>query len=181
MTVFAAVSDLLSLRTRYAEIRTTFQIGFHFRIEQLHIMLSEEGPQGGTVHIIFENRGRREDRELELEVHRIAVNNVRLVHDWQGFGLFDFQPVVVPKAANSTGLQLADLTVRSTALLHLRPNQLDCAFESVRLKFGRSAQLACVLEAGKADGAQRFRNSSVDRAIPNPITNGWAPSAQTAG
>ena len=144
-------------------------------------MLGEERPQDRTVHIIFHSRGRKEDRELELEVHRIVTNNDRLGHDWQGFGLFDIWPVVVPKAANSARIQLADLTVRPIALSHLHPNQPDRAFEFVQQKIGGSAQLPCVLEAGKANGPRRFQNSSVDRAIPNPLTKDWEPSAKPAG
>ncbi len=139
MTIFAAVIDKDRLRTRYADTRNPYRIALHFCMEQLHTMLSEEEQHGRTVHVIFESRGRKEDRELELEFRRIAANDSGSGR--RDFGLFDFQPVFVPKAANSVGLQLADLTARPIALSHLRPNQPNRAFEIVRPKIGGLTQL----------------------------------------
>ena len=141
MTIFAAVIDKDGLRTRYADTRNPYQLALHFCMEQLHAMLSEEGQHGRTVHVIFESRGRKEDRELELEFRRIAANDSGSGPGRQDFGLFDFQPVFVSKAANSVGLQLADLTARPIALSHLRPDQPNRAFEIVRPKIGGLAQL----------------------------------------
>lgn len=141
MTVFAAGVDKLSLRTRYADSRNPYRVALHFCMEQLHIMMSEERQHGRMVHVIFESRGRKEDRELELEFRRIAANNSGSGRSRLDFGLFDFQPVFVPKAANSVGLQLADLTARPIALSHLRPNQSNRAFEIVRPKIGGLARL----------------------------------------
>lgn len=138
MTIFAAVIDKAALRARYADNRNPYQLALHFCMERLYAMLSEEGQHGRTVHVIFESRGRKEDRELELEFRRIAAS---AGPGRQDFGLFDFQPVFVPKAANSVGLQLADLTARPIALSHLRPEQPNRAFEIVRPKIGGLAQL----------------------------------------
>lgn len=141
MTIFAAIIDKPGLRTKYAETRNPYRVALHFCMEQLHAMLSEEKQHGRTVHVIFESRGRKEDRELELEFRRIAANDGVSGPGRQDFGLFDFQPVFVPKAANSVGLQLADLTARPIALSHLRPNQPNRAFDIVRSKIGGLAQL----------------------------------------
>ncbi len=141
VTIFAAVIDKDSLRTRYADTRNPYQLALHFCMEQMHAMLSEEGQHGRTVHVIFESRGRKEDRELELEFRRIAANDSGSGPGRQDFGLFNFQPVFVPKAANSAGLQLADLIARPIALSHLRPDQPNRAFEIVRPKIGGLAQL----------------------------------------
>ena len=139
MTIFAAVIDKDGLRARYADTRNPYQLALQFCMEQLHTKLSEEKQHGRTVHVIFESRGRKEDRELELEFRRIAANDSGSGR--QDFGRFDFQPVFVPKAANSSGLQLADLTARPIALSHLRPDQPNRAFEIIRPKIGGLAQL----------------------------------------
>ena len=76
-----------------------------------------------------------------MEFRRIAANDGVSGPGRQDFGLFDFQPVFVPKAANSDSLQLADLTARPIALSHLRPNQPNRAFDIVRSKIGGLAQL----------------------------------------
>jgi len=100
---------------------------------------------------IFESRGRKEDRELELEFRRIAANDSGSGSGpgrWD-FSLFEFQTVFVLKAAKSVGLQLADLTERPIALSQLRPDQLNRAFEIVRPKIGGLARIAWAAEAGK--------------------------------
>ena len=47
-----------------------------------------------------------------------------------------FQPVFIPKAANASGLQLADLTARPIALSRLRPGQPNRAFKIIEPKLG---------------------------------------------
>ena len=111
MTIFAAVIEELSLRTRYAGTRNPCRVALHFCMLRLHAMLSEERQHGRTGHVIFESRGRKEDRELELEFCRIDANEGGAGR--QDFGLLDFQPVFVAKAANSVGPQLADLAFRN--------------------------------------------------------------------
>ena len=140
VTIFAAVIDKELLRTRFADTRNPYRVALHFCMERLHVMLSREGQHGRTVHVIFESRGRKEDRELELEFRRIAANGGG-GPSRQDFGLFDFQPVFVLKAANSVGLQLADLTARPIALSQLRPDQPNRAFEIVQPKIGGLAKL----------------------------------------
>ena len=142
MTIFAAVIDKERLRTRYADTRNPYPVALHFCMERLHVMLSREGQHGRTVHVIFESRGRKEDRELELEFRRIANDSGSGSGPGRrDFSVFEFQPVFVPKAANSVGLQLADLTARPIALSHLRPDQPNRAFEIVRPKIGGLAKL----------------------------------------
>ena len=136
MKICAAVVDKLCLRERHADTRHPYQDALHCCMEQLHIMLSEERQQGRKVHVIFESRGKREDKELELEFRRIAASNGRSGYGRRDFGLFDFRPVFVPKAANSVGLQLADMIARPIALSYLRPDQPNRAFEVIRPKLG---------------------------------------------
>lgn len=83
----------------------------------------------------------QEDRELEQGFRRIGANDGPRGSGRREFGLFDFQPVLVPKAANSVGPQPAELTTRPIALSHLRPEQPNRAFEIVRPKIGGFAQL----------------------------------------
>ncbi len=136
MTIFAAVIDKLRLRAGSAVPDNPYRVALRFCMDRLHGMLCAAGQHGRAVHVIFESRGRKEDRELELEFRRIAANDSRDHRDGRDFGSFDFQPVFVPKAANSVGLQLADLTARPIALSYLRPNQPNRAFEIVRPRIG---------------------------------------------
>jgi hypothetical protein len=52
---------------------------------------------------------------------------------------------MIPKASNSTGLQLTDLMARPVALKHLRPGQPNRAYDIIETKFRRSP-------AGKIEG-----------------------------
>ncbi|MCY4496567.1 MAG: DUF3800 domain-containing protein, partial [Rhodospirillaceae bacterium] len=136
MMIFAAVFNKFGVRTGFADTRNPCRVALHIFTERLHVMLGEEGQHGRTVHVIFESRGKKEDRALELEFRRISANDRGAGPGRRDFGLFDFQPVFVPKAANSVGLQLADWTARPIALSHLRRDQPNRAFEIVRPKIG---------------------------------------------
>jgi len=136
MTIFASVIDKERHRAKYANPWNPYEIALHFCMEQLYRMLSVESQHGKTVHVVFESRGAKEDAALELEFRRIVGNDSQWGWRRHDFSRFDFQPVFVPKAANSSGLQLADVTARPIALSRLRPDQPNRAFETIRPKLG---------------------------------------------
>ena len=136
MTIFASVIDKAKHRTKYANPWNPYEIALHFCMEQLHILMTAENQHGKTVHVVFESRGPKEDKELELEFRRIAGNDRHWGYKRHDFSRFDFQPVFIPKAANASGLQLADLTARPIALSRLRPGQPNRAFEVIQPKLG---------------------------------------------
>ena len=92
---------------------------------------------GKHVHVIFECRGKDEDRQLELEFRRICDDNQQWGYQKRDFTRMRIEPVFVKKAANSAGWQLADLTARPMALNTLRPDQPNRAMEVIRTKLGR--------------------------------------------
>lgn len=80
----------------------------------------------------FLKRGEKEDNQLELAFRRICAGantlNQRL----------PFELVMIPKASNSTGLQMADLVARPIGIKVLRPAQPNRAHDIVAKKFCRS-------------------------------------------
>lgn len=134
MTIFASVIDKERHRAKYANPWNPYEIALHFCMERLHRMMTAERQHGKTVHVVFESRGPKEDADLELEFRRIAGNDSHWGYRRHDFSRFDFQPVFIPKAANSSGLQLADLTARPIGLSRLRPDQPNRAFEIIRPK-----------------------------------------------
>jgi hypothetical protein len=136
MTIFASVIDKEKHRAKYANPWNPYEIALHFCMEQLQVMMNRFEQHSKTVHVVFESRGAKEDAELELEFRRIASNKGHWGHRRHDFSRFDFQPVFIPKAANASGLQLADLTARPIALSQLRPDQPNRAFEIIRPKLG---------------------------------------------
>jgi len=81
-----------------------------------------------VTHIVFEQRGKKEDGQLELEVRRICSGQNR--HRVE----YPFVPVFASKKANSTGLQFADLVARPLGNAYLYPGQPNRAYEVLREK-----------------------------------------------
>ena len=137
MTIIATVIDKLRLMEKYANPQNPYAIALGLGMEQLVTMLQKKGQVGKTVHCVFESRGRNEDRKLEAEFRRICCNTYNNSGGSTGGHQFDFRLIFQPKSANSTGLQLADLTVRPIALQALRPGQKNRAYEIIRPKLER--------------------------------------------
>ena len=75
------------------------------------------------MNVIFECRGRKEDRALELEFRRIISGERRWGYRQVSFDQITFEPRFTPKSANIIGLQIADLVARPLALHTFRPDQ----------------------------------------------------------
>lgn len=80
---------------------------------------------------MFERRGRREDKELELVFRRICDG----ANHW-GVDL-PFRIRFADKRANSGGLQIADLVARPIGLRILRENQPNRAWDILEPKIRR--------------------------------------------
>ncbi len=119
-----------------------YEVVLLFCIEKLHSFLSENSQQERTIHVVFEKRGNKEDKSLELAFRRIVSNDWQLGKTHKNFILFNFQSVFVPKLENSTGLQLADMAARPIGLSILNPNQKNRAFTIIKPKI-HSGGLKC--------------------------------------
>ena len=82
-----------------------------------------------TTHIIVEQRGKKEDDELELEFRRICHRQ-----NYQNIN-FAFEIIMANKMTNSAGLQLADLVARPIGLHVLKPQQENRAYKILKKKF----------------------------------------------
>jgi len=134
MTLFASIINKQELLEKYSDPSNPYKIALRFCMERLHVMLTKQEEYGKSIHVIFESRGKREDNELALEFRRIAGNEGQWGYRHYNFSSFGFQPVFIPKFANSSGLQLADLTARPIGLSYLRPNQRNRAFDIIEPK-----------------------------------------------
>jgi len=111
-----------------------YDISLLFCMERILQKLTELGEVGKTVHVVFECRGKREDAELELTFRRIISGEENWGYRSSDFSKIEFIPVFRDKKANSTGVQLADLTARPIGLSILRPNQKNRAMNSLEGK-----------------------------------------------
>lgn len=125
----SSVIDKTRLQELDPEAPNLYHLALGFCLETLYEFLDEKGQADKRTHVIFECRGKNEDRDLELEFRRICAGaNKRGTP-------FPFDVVMADKKANSAGLQLADLVARPVGLHILRPAQANRAFDVLKLKF----------------------------------------------
>lgn len=139
MTVVAVVIDKPAFMARYHEPVGPYDYALEAGLERVYRHLDDLGDGATETPVIVECRGRKEDAELELAFRRVCDGNNAL-----GKSL-PFVHVMIPKAANSIGLQMADLMARPVGLNHFRPGQPNRAFEIIKQKLRRSP-------AGKVEG-----------------------------
>ncbi|MGX1696330.1 DUF3800 domain-containing protein [Microbacterium keratanolyticum] len=132
--IIVSVIDKIRHQSVYTNPMSPYELALLFCMERLLTTLLARGQRGRHVHIVFESRGANEDRELEREFYRICANGARWGYRKEDFSTMNFHPVFVKKAANSSGLQLADLTARPIALQTLRPAQTNRAYDLIRPK-----------------------------------------------
>ena len=106
-----------------------YHVALGFCLDSLFAFMSEKGQSECTTHVVFESRGKREDKDLELEFRRICdgANTQR--------ARYPFEAIFADKRANSTGLQIADLVARPIGLHVIRPGQPNRAFDVITKKF----------------------------------------------
>lgn len=131
-TVVAVVIDKPGYVARYHEPINPYDYALETGLERVFRHLDSMEQTTSTTSIMVEQRGRREDAELELAFRRVC-DGANALHK-----PFPFQLVMIPKSSNSTGLQLTDLMARPVALHHLRPDQPNRAFEIIQPKLHRS-------------------------------------------
>jgi hypothetical protein len=129
--IAAAVIDKRKLRDDLFP-NNPYVLALQFCLEKTYQYLLAQGQSDTTTHFIFEQRGKREDTDLELEFLRITkgANSLR-----QPMRHFEIR--FVDKKANSSGMQIADLTARPIGLRVLRPHQPNQAFDVIRPKICR--------------------------------------------
>ena len=109
-----------------------YHLAMGFCLERLQRFLEEQGQAGMKTHVVVECRGAMEDKDLELEFHRICHGQNGLGHQ------LPFDIVFADKKTNSSGLQLADLVARPIARMILDPpGRLNRAWEIIERKMFR--------------------------------------------
>ncbi|MGV8937596.1 MAG: DUF3800 domain-containing protein [Allorhizobium sp.] len=106
-----------------------YAVALRYCLEEIYRSLRNKRTHEATYFFVFEKRGDKEDRDLELEFRRVTdgENSFRL--PFSGFHIR-----FADKKSNSTGMQIADLTARPIGLNYLRPEQYNRSFEIIRSK-----------------------------------------------
>ena len=142
VTLISVVIDKNSLKERYCYPREPYTLALQYGLEKLYDFLSAEGEEDKCLHVVFESRGKKEDKELEKSFRSVCGGENRV-----GRRYF-FEPVIVSKKVNSNGLQLADLTARPIGLYVFRPEQKNRTFPILKEKFWKGALGMTINENG---------------------------------
>lgn len=151
--IFSCIIDKRLFRSDFFP-DNPYQVALSICLQMIFRSLTKNRAVGPTYHFVFEKRGDKEDRDLELEFRRVVDGQNPMRVPFQGFKLR-----FADKRSNSTGMQLADLTARPIGLAYLRPAQPNRAFDVIRSKLCRinipvSAQRGItILSPRKAKGS----------------------------
>ncbi len=138
-TVVAVVLDKQKLIDRYTSPPRPYEYALMLGLERVCMFLKERGQHSRTTHVIFERRGDREDKELELEFRRLVGGGNEMC------GEVPVEILFAHKRSISTGLQLADLVARPIGTGVLFPGQPNRALEAIKPKYRTGPQ-------GQVDG-----------------------------
>ncbi|WP_248279409.1 DUF3800 domain-containing protein [Xanthomonas campestris] len=127
--LISCVIDKTRLKERAQMENNPYHLALAFCLETLFELMQEKKQDAVPTHVVVECRGKKEDRDLELEFRRICDDANRWSRP------LPFTLVFADKKANSSGLQLADLVARPIGLSVLRPGHANRAFDVLQRKF----------------------------------------------
>lgn len=137
-TIIPIIIDKLALKDLGLDLPHVYHLAMRLGLEHLYKFLCFKGQQDLKSHVIFEARGRVEDRALQEEFRRVCESENSLKKP------FPFEIILADKKTNSAGLQLADMVARPIGLSVLRPNQLNRTSDIIREKMYREQNIFSV-------------------------------------
>lgn len=130
--IVACVIDKERFRMRRGGSANPYHVALEFGLERVFLQLQQRGQSRRLTRVVFESRGSKEDRTLELEFRRIMdTTRMRGMPETLAFHC-------APKSANSSGLQIADMTARPIGLHVMRPGQQNRAWDLISTRIARS-------------------------------------------
>lgn len=132
-TIIGVIIDKRRLADRYGMDSNPYTYALRMSMERLHKLMLVRGQGDRITHCVFERRGGKEDLDLEVAFRRIVDGD-----NYRNERFPELRIIFADKKANSTGLQIADLTARPIGIHHLRPEQANRAYEIIRTKLRRN-------------------------------------------
>lgn len=133
--VIAAAINKQEHCARYKTPANPYNLSLLYCLERLTSFLKTQGADTTkNTSLIFESRGKEEDKTLELEFRRIMDGAAPTYMMQPHVHETAFSMHFLSKSANSAGLQLADLIARPIGLKALRPQQPNRAFDIIEPK-----------------------------------------------
>lgn len=113
---------------KYRKPFNPYHIALQYGLERVWRLMCEKNQQEKKTFVIFEQRGREENKLLQNEFTKVCQG------DNHHRKPYNFDMVLAHKQINSAGLQFADLTARPIGNYCLRPNQPNRAFDIIKTK-----------------------------------------------
>lgn len=126
--IFSCIIDKRKFRADFFP-DNPYRIALSVCLQAVYRYLKNIGKQDLVYYFVFEKRGDKEDKDLELEFRRIVAGE-----NPNGIRLDGFKLRFADKKSNSTGMQLADLTARPLGLSYLYPQQSNRAISVIESK-----------------------------------------------
>lgn len=164
--LIACVVDKARLGRSDCDASNPYHIALDICLQRLHEFLAEKGQEKLQTHVIVECRGKKEDRELELEFRRICDGNGGQSRQ------LPFDVVFADKKTNLAGLQLADLVARPVGLSYIRPGQPNQAFDVLKQKF--------FCDGGRANVGSGYENVGLTVHPPQKAKSPGEPTEAVA-
>lgn len=133
-TLVASIIDKNQLVKQYKKPENPYAIAMEFCLERAYYFLKEKNQADKLTHLVVESRGRKEDRDLELEFRRICQG------DNFNRSPLPFRITMADKKVNSIGLQLADLVAYPIGRQTIRPASPYPPYQIIEGKFRHSSQ-----------------------------------------
>ena len=131
-TLISVIIEKKLLKEKYADPANPYHLALGFGLERIYSFLEEKQQAQSRAHVVFERRGKKEDKDLELVFRQVCDGR-----NYYGMPL-PFNIILADKQTNSGGLQLADLIARPIGRYLLNPKQDNRAYKIMESKFYRS-------------------------------------------
>ena len=125
--IISAVIHKNELKESFADRLNPYTVALRLCLESTYRFLCEQNQNVLLSHLVVEERGRKEDRDLELSFRKILDQSPL----WKS-GVFEIE--FVNKKANLIGLQIADLVVNPIGKYIMNPFQSNRSCEVVKRK-----------------------------------------------
>jgi hypothetical protein len=136
-TVVSIIIDKTELKSQYSNPINPYYLGLRFGLEKLNEIFLNKNQEGKEISLVFEKRGRNEDRDLEKEFFEICSNKKQFGYKKVDYGKMIYKFTLADKKSNSSGLQIADLISRPIGLNSLRPSQSNRAYNIISSKIDK--------------------------------------------
>lgn len=129
---FILIATVIQKDKLFNHNNNPYDIALKYCMERAYRYLKSKNQEEKITHIVVEQRGKKEDEDLELEFRRICDGQ-----NYENIN-FPFEIIMANKMTNSAGLQLADLVARPIGLSILKPSQENRAYDILKEKFHHS-------------------------------------------